>query len=157
VGLTGFCISPMRDSGAMTLPEFFEKRLGRKVRQVAGVIIVLSGLLNMGVFLRLGGEFLVAVTGMSPEGHQLEIMMSALLLGVCVYTILGGMLSVLVTDFMQFVIMSVGLIAVTFLIIFKTGWGNIVSTVETHYGAGGFEPWSNPDMGWPFIIFNGLV
>ena len=85
-------------SGAMTLPEFFEKRLGRKVRQVAGVIIVLSGLLNMGVFLRMGGEFLIGVTGMANDGHQLEIMMSALLIGVCVYTILGGMLSVLVTS-----------------------------------------------------------
>lgn len=157
VGMTGFCIKPMRDSGAMTLPEFFEKRLGRKVRQVSGAIIVLSGLLNMGVFLRMGGEFLIGVTGMSAEGHQLEIMMSALLIGVCVYTILGGMLSVLVTDFMQFVVMSVGLIAVTFLIIFKTGWGNIVDTVQTHYGAGGFSPWSNADMGWPFIVFNSLV
>jgi SSS family solute:Na+ symporter len=157
VGMTGFCIAPMRDSGAMTLPEFFEKRLGRKVRQVAGAIIVLSGLLNMGVFLRMGGEFLIGVTGMSAEGHQLEIMMSALLIGVCVYTILGGMLSVLVTDFMQFVVMSIGLIAVTFLIIFKTGWGNIINSVESNYGPGGFNPWVNPDMGWSFIIFNSLV
>ena len=34
--------------------------------------------------------------------------MTALLLMVAVYTILGGMLSVLVTDFLQFVVMSVG-------------------------------------------------
>lgn len=157
VGTTGFCIAPMRDSGAMTLPEFFEKRLGRKVRQVAGTIIVLSGLLNMGVFLRMGGEFLIGVTGMANDGHQLEIMMSGLLIGVCVYTILGGMLSVLVTDFMQFVVMSVGLIAVTVLIIVKTGWGNLVGTVETHYGAGGFNPFAHPDMGIPFVVFNALV
>jgi SSS family solute:Na+ symporter len=46
---------------------------------------------------------------------------------------------------------------VTFLIIFKTGWGNIINTVESNYGAGGFNPWVNPDMGWSFIIFNSLV
>ncbi len=60
-------------------------------------MIVLGGLLNMGVFLRVGGEFLVLVAGIDPQ--YLEIMMTVLLVGVAVYTILGGMLSVLVTDF----------------------------------------------------------
>src|SRR5690606_27858634 len=84
-------------------------------------------------------------------------MMTCLLVGVCLYTALGGMLSVLVTDFLQFVVMSLGLIAVTLLIIVKTGWQNIVQTVETHYGAGGFSPLSNPEMGWSYVIFNALV
>ena len=57
-------------------------------------------------------------------------MMTALLVGVAVYTILGGMLSVLVTDFLQFVVMSAGLIVVTFLILGKVGWGTLVSTVQ---------------------------
>ena len=56
--------------------------------------------------------------------------MTVLLVGVAVYTILGGMLSVLVTDFLQFVVMSAGLIAVTILILYKVGWDTIVETVE---------------------------
>ena len=73
------------------------------------MVIVLGGLLNMGVFLRVGGEFLVQVSGIETQtaGHNnyyLEIMMTVLLVGVAVYTILGGMLSVLVTDFLQFVV-----------------------------------------------------
>ena|SRR5438093_6912339 len=63
IGLTGFCIKPLRDSGAVTLPEMFEKRFGPRVRWASGVVIVLGGLLNMGVFLRTGGEFLVLVCG----------------------------------------------------------------------------------------------
>ena len=51
----------------------------------------------------------------------LEIMMTALLVGVAVYTILGGMLSVLVTDFLQFVVMSAGLIVVTVLVLGQVG------------------------------------
>ena len=43
--------------------------------------------------------------------------MTVLLVGVAVYTILGGMLSVLVTDFLQFVVMSVGLLVVSFLVL----------------------------------------
>ena len=157
VGRTGFCIEPMRRAGVMTLPELFENRFGPHIRWLSGLVIILSGLLNMGIYLRMGGEFLISVAGISPEGHTLEIIMSLLLVAVAVYTILGGMLSVLVTDFLQFVVMSAGLLIVTVLIIFSVGWGNLLSTVETHYGAGGFNPLVHPDMGWPYIIFNALV
>lgn len=157
IGKTGFCIEPMRQAGVMTLPEMFENRFGSHIRWLSGVVIILSGLLNMGIYLRMGGEFLISVAGISPGGHTLEIMMSALLLAVAVYTILGGMLSVLVTDFLQFVVMSAGMLLVTVLIIVKVGWGNLLGAVESHYGAGGFNPFVNPDMGWSFIIFNGLV
>ena len=152
VGLTGFVIKPLRDSGVMTIPELLEKRFGPRIRWAAGVVIVLGGLLNMGVFLRTGGQFLVLVSGL--DVSYLEIMMTALLVGVAVYTILGGMLSVLVTDFLQFVVMSVGLILVTILILMNVGWENLVTTVETQYGAGGFNPFVNPTMGWQYVLFN---
>jgi SSS family solute:Na+ symporter len=152
VGLTGFVIKPLRDSGVITIPELLHKRFGPRVRWAAGVVIVLGGLLNMGVFLRTGGQFLVLVAGL--DVRYLEIMMTALLVGVAVYTILGGMLSVLVTDFLQFVVMSAGLILVTILILMNVGWERLVTTVETHYGAGGFNPFVNPTMGWQYVLFN---
>lgn len=155
VGLTGFVIKPLRDSGVMTIPELFEKRFGQRIRWAAGVVIVLGGLLNMGVFLRTGGQFLVLVAGL--DVRYLEIMMTALLIGVAVYTILGGMLSVLVTDFMQFVVMSAGLIVVTILILVNVGWEKMVSTVETRYGAGGFNPFVNETMGWQYVLFNAML
>jgi solute:Na+ symporter, SSS family len=155
VGATGFCIKPLRESGAMTIPELFQARFGSRVRWASGVVIVLGGLLNMGVFLRTGGEFLVAVCGFNPK--YLEITMTALLVGVAVYTILGGMLSVLVTDFLQFVVMSAGLLVVTALILSQIGWDKLVAAVQSHYGEGGFNPIVNPEMGWPYIIFNLLL
>ncbi len=155
VGVTGFCIKPLRDSGVITIPELINKRFGPRIRWAAGVVIVLGGLLNMGVFLRTGGEFLVQVSGL--DVRYLEVMMTALLIGVAVYTILGGMLSVLVTDFLQFVVMSAGLIAVTVLILMNVGWEKLVSTVEIHYGAGGFNPFVNPTMGWEYVVFNAFL
>jgi len=152
VGLTGFVIKPLRDSGVMTIPELLEQRFGQRIRWAAGVVIVLGGLLNMGVFLRTGGQFLVLVAGL--DVRYLEIMMTALLVGVAVYTILGGMLSVLVTDFLQFIVMSAGLILVTILILLNVGWERLVTTVETSYGAGGFNPFVNPTMGWQYVLFN---
>jgi SSS family solute:Na+ symporter len=173
VGLTGFCVKPLRDAGVMTIPELFEKRFGTRIRWLAGVVIVLGGLLNMGVFLRTGGEFLICVCNFPAEtasaspgtfggfigSHYLEIAMTVLLLTVAVYTILGGMLSVLVTDFLQFVVMSIGLIAVTVLILASSdiGWEKLVATVEAKYGAGGFNPFVNDTMGWPYVLFNALL
>ncbi len=152
VGWTGFCVKPLRDSGAITIPELFEKRYGQFVRWLAGVVIVLGGLLNMGVFLRVGGQFLVVCCGM--DLRYLEIAMTVLLLGVAVYTILGGMLSVLVTDFLQFIVMSAGLLVVTVLVLMHVGWDRLVDTVEHNYGAGGFNPFIAPDLGWSFVLSN---
>ena len=59
-----FVIKPLRDSGVMTIPELFEKQFGQRVRWAAGVVIVLGGLLNMGVFLQHRRQFLVLVAGL---------------------------------------------------------------------------------------------
>jgi SSS family solute:Na+ symporter len=155
VGVTGFCVKPLRDSGVMTIPELFEKQFGSHIRWLAGVVIVLGGLLNMGVFLRTGGEFLVIVAGFDPG--YLEITMTALLLAVAIYTILGGMLSVLVTDFLQFIVMSIGLIAVTVLILTNIGWEKLAATVAQQYGEGGFNPFVHPKMGWQYVLFNAFL
>ncbi|MEQ1860867.1 MAG: sodium:solute symporter family protein [Chthoniobacteraceae bacterium] len=155
IGVSGFCVKPLRDSGAMTLPELFEKRFGKFVRWLAGVVIVLGGLLNMGVFLKIGGDFLCLVCGF--DLSYLAWVMGALLLMVAIYTILGGMLSVLVTDFLQFIVMSAGLLVVTVMILNHVGWEKIVATVEQHHGAGGFNPLANPNLGWAFVIFQILA
>jgi SSS family solute:Na+ symporter len=155
VGYTGFCVKKLRDSGVMTIPELFEQRFGKSVRWLAGVVIVLGGLLNMGVFLRVGGQFLVVCCGMNLR--YLELAMTVLLIGVAIYTILGGMLSVLVTDFLQFIVMSAGLILVTFLVLSKVGWGALTQTVHTSYQQGGFNPFVAPGLGWPFVLSNLLT
>ena len=155
IGITGFCVKPLRDSGVLTIPELFETRYGKFIRWLSGVVIVLGGLLNMGVFLRIGGEFLVLVSGMNEK--YLVITMTALLLMVAIYTIMGGMLSVLVTDFLQFIVMSVGLLAVTYLILGKLGWSAIVDAVEKTHGAGGFNPFVNPKLGFEYVLAHALV
>jgi SSS family solute:Na+ symporter len=143
----------------MTVPELFEQRYGKFVRWLAGVVIVLGGLLNMGVFLRIGGEFLVVACGVDPQQGASAILtvMTVLLLAVATYTILGGMLSVLVTDFLQFVVMSAGLIVVTLFVLWKVGWSQITAGVEAKLGPGGFNPFLNADLGWPFVVSNLLT
>ncbi len=155
IGWTGFCVKPLRDAGVITIAELFEQRFGSRIRWWSGVVIVLGGLLNMGVFLRTGGEFLVIVCGFNKE--YLEITMTLMLIAVGFYTIVGGMLSVLVTDYLQFLVMSVGMLAVTALTLWNVPWDQLASTVEQHYGAGGFNPLVREGLGWRYIVFQALV
>ena len=155
VGYTGFCIRPLRDSGVVTVAELFEKRFGQRIRWASGVVIVLGGLLNMGIFLRQGGEFLVTVAGLNED--YLEITMTALLVAVAIYTIVGGMLSVLVTDYLQFVVMSAGLLAVTLVTLYQVPWQTLVDTVDQKYGAGGYNAFINEELGWSWVVFNGML
>ena len=138
VGTTGFCIKPLRNHNVVTIPELFDSVFGEKVRWASGVVIVLGGLLNMGVFLRQAGDLLAVVCGFDLQ--YLEIIMTIILLGIALYTILGGMLAVLVTDYLQFVVMGIGLLAVVLLLISKFGWTNLYQSLDTHLGERAFNP-----------------
>ena len=138
VGWTGFCIRPLRDQQVITIPELFERKFGQRVRWASGLVIVLGGLLNMGVFLRMAGDFLVRTMGINPQ--YLEIMMTLLLVIVAAYTILGGMFSVLVTDYLQFIVMGFGLVSVVLLFYFQFGWENLSQHLDAEYGQAAFNP-----------------
>ena len=162
VGRTGFVIGPLRRAGVMTIPELFQKRFGTKVRWLAGLFIVLGGVLNMGIFLRLGGEFLVAATGM--PAHWLEWVMTVLLSMILFYTVLGGMLSVLVTDYLQFIVKGMGIVVTSIIVIASVGWGNLVHGLwqcwdATAAGAGQtlkahpFNPFHASNFGWGYLLW----
>jgi SSS family solute:Na+ symporter len=76
---------------------------------------------------------------------------------VTAYTILGGMLSVLITDFLQFIVMSAGLLVVTILILLHVGWDQIATAVEQKYGAAAFNPFVSPKLGWSYVVFQLLL
>jgi len=89
--------------------------------------------LNMGIFLRLGGEFLVHATGLPPG--WLEWVMTFLLGLVLIYTVLGGMLSVLVTDYLQFIVLGLGIVVTSVLVVGSLGWTNLVQGLREAWGA----------------------
>jgi len=159
VGLTGFIVVPLRRMKVMTIPEFYEKRFGRGVRILGGIILALSGILNMGMFLKAGSLFVMGITGLTRPVH-LNIIMSVLLGMVLLYTTLGGMVSVVVLDYIQFVVLSLGLLAASLLSIRYLGWGNIIETVSQLKGRAGFDPFHGEGFGVPYVVwmfFLGLV
>src|ERR1051325_384787 len=162
VGRTGFIIGPLRRAGVMTIPELFQKRFGTRVRWLAGLFVVMGGLLNMGIFLRLGGEFLVAATGMPVR--WLEWVMTVLLGMILLYTVLGGMLSVLVTDYLQFIVKGAGIVVTSLIVISSIGWTNLVTNLWLCFDgslagsgqtlkANPFNPLHPTNFGWGYVLW----
>ena len=153
IGKTGFLVSRLRHLRIMTVPEMYELKYSRGVRLLGGCILGLAGTLNMSLFPILGSKFVVGFTGM-PESWTNPVMI-ALLVIVVFYTLMGGMVSVVLTDFAQFVLLTLGFFLGTFFILNHPdlGFGTIVSSLETHKGAAAFDPIGNPSFGWTFIIY----
>jgi SSS family solute:Na+ symporter len=153
IGLTGFIVYKLRSLEIMTIPEFYEKRFNRRVRWVGGIILTLGGILNMGLFLQAGARFMMGVTGYSnPAG--LKLFMSAMLIMVLIYTVLGGMISVVLNDFLQFIVLSVGMIIASIFVINKIGWNNLFKAPEAANSIAWFNPVAEgSDFGTIYVIF----
>ncbi len=180
VGLTGFMIAGLRRSGAMTLAEYYQMRFAPGVRLLGGIIIAAAGILNMGVFLKVGALFLQKISGM-PEALNLvnpatglvvvnlpvlNLIMTVLLALVLAYTLLGGMVSVVITDYLQFVVLSAGIGLATFCVLTHHtvgGLEGIVQAVSDHRGPPGFNPFARQvtaggavGLGVVFIIWQSM-
>ncbi len=166
LGTTGFAISRLRQLNLLTIPEYFEKRFNRKVRILAGLICAGAGILNMGLFPKMGATFITYATGLgATDGDSTQIVnlvTSLLIVLVLLYTVVGGMVSVMVTDFLQFGVLSVGLaLGIYFCLAAPDlGWSNIVNTLAEHRGEAAFNPFVSPSeggYGWIWVLFNVLV
>ena len=153
VGRTGFVITRLREMQILTVPEYFEKRYGRGVRVLAGVLMALGGSLNLGIFPIIEARFLGVVTGIPSQ--YLGWTMAALLLIALAYTALGGMVSLIVTNYVQYVFLAAGTLIVTLVCLREVGWGGMVSAVEGHMGGHGMNPIE--DLGVGFILWQILL
>lgn len=183
IGLTGFVVRGLRNSGVTTVAEFYERRYSRGVRLLGGVIIATAGILNYGVFLKVEAEFVRIITDVpdielrilaGDEGQgvfaaepdsestraaapsaatsqrdgviqvsSIKLVMTVLVMIVLLYTLMGGMVSVALTDYIQFIVLTLGMGGATYWVLSKSGIGGfqgLVDAVETHRPEFGFNP-----------------
>ncbi len=157
VGLTGFVVAPLRRTGVLTVPEFYEKRFGRDIRLIGGTIMVLAGVLNMGLFLKVAAIYILPFLPPEVGGASIEIIM-VVLLGIAVsYTAFGGMRAVIVTDILQFILMAFGLIALAIYLTDIVPLSEAISTVQSLKGEGGFNPLLSEGFGADYILWMVIV
>ncbi len=163
LGSTGLVIERLRELNLMTIPEYFEKRFDRRVRVVGGIICAVAGILNMGLFPKMGAVFITYATGLAGESgdatSMVNLITSLLIILVLVYTVLGGMVSVIITDYVQFVVLSIGM---GFGLYFcfthpDLGWNTMTQALAEHRGERMFNPVAAGGYGWTWICFNFMV
>ena len=151
IGFTGFVIYKLRSMRIMTVPEFYERKYSRGVRWVGGSVMAVGGILNMGIFIRLAADFINAVSGISDV--YLSITSTILVIIILFYTVWGGMVSVILTDYLHYVTAMIGFLIATVFILQKVGYFNILHAVRLHLGSAGLNPFSSSQYGILFIIY----
>jgi SSS family solute:Na+ symporter len=155
LGKTGFVIKTFRELGLVTIPEYFQSRFSRGVRVLAGIMMVGGGALNFGVFPVLDSTFLNIVTGI-PQRYILWTIICLMTI-VLLYTVLGGMVSVVVTSYVQYLLLFLAMVIITVFCFKVVGLRAMVATVHSRMGAEGFNPLSHPAFGWTFILWQTLT
>lgn len=123
VGL--FIAGPWRKTGVLTAAEFVRERLGEKAQQFYTYLILFLSLAYAGAFLYPVAKLVNVSTGFS-------ITACVILLGVLImiYTAVGGLWAVMITDVLQFVILTAAVIIVVPLALGHVGgWEGFTSKV----------------------------
>jgi len=155
IGRTGFIIDHLRNLQIRTVPEYFEIRFGRGIRWIAGLACFFTGILNMGIFLQVESKFIAVIMGLHNE--QLPLVMGIILSIVLVYTIFGGMYTVVITDIIQFFVIIIGAIIICYYAFTCAGGiSGMISVVRQNYGSAGINLRIAPNYGILFLIWTSL-
>ena len=139
VSLSGWVVYRYRQTRAMTLAQFFEMRYSRRFRVFAGCIIFIAGVLNMGIFPAVGARFFILFCNLPIYKVTLFDHMTidltyaalmALLLSISLtFVFTGGLVTVIITDFIQGTFFNVLLCAVTAYLLLTIPWSQFVTTM----------------------------
>ncbi|MGN0390197.1 MAG: sodium/proline symporter PutP [Wujia sp.] len=114
----------IKAGNAMTIPEYLSNRFRDKkqiLKAISAVVIVIFFLVYAASAFSAGGKLFASVAGL--EYHKALAVGAVVIL---VYTFLGGFLAVCTTDFVQGLMMLIGVIAVPVIAVCILGTGNIV-------------------------------
>jgi len=135
-----------------TIPEYLEKRFSYAVRAYASTIaIILNVLVDIAATLYAGG----LVINLIFPGFALWQIIVGLALIAGVYTITGGLSSVMYTDAVQAVILIFGSTLITVMAYNQIGgWESVKAITDpTHFDV--MKPIDDPTMPWP-SVFTGV-
>ena len=160
-GIIGLGIKRFRATKVQTLPQFYEMRFNRRVRIFAGITLALGGVLNMAIFPIVGSQFLMEFLGIANvtlvdlgfyQFQTFHLVLLIVLALACFFTMIGGMVGVVLTDYLQSVLLFVGITIITILVLKVTGFSGIRQAIDENLGNAAFNPLSTRSIGPVFVI-----
>lgn len=135
-----------------TLADFYHDRFGKNVEKLAVAILLISSIVWGAAQIRAFGQVIAATTSLPVQ--------STILIGfvvVVTYSMLGGLLGDILTDFVQGLILIVGLAAILFVIVYQDGFQPFIQSPERlSLFAPGETFWQRLDR-WMIPILGSLV
>ena len=133
-----FLAPKFRAATVKTVPEYFRRRYGKSAGLITAIIMLLPLIgLTAGQFIA-SSVILSTMLGIS---YKTAVIIVAVV--VTIYSIMGGLWSVTLTDFIQVFLIIIGMIiAMPFAMRLAGGWGNVVANVpaETFDMFKGYSP-----------------
>jgi solute:Na+ symporter, SSS family len=160
-GILGFGIKRFRATKCMTVAQYIQERYrSKRLRLLVGFVLGLSGILNIAIMPKVEGEFLAAFLGLPADFHcfgfdisTVTMIVVILLFFAGLFTFLGGMITVVVTDYIQSVILFGTLIFVSFFTVFKIGVVPIHESLQVNLGSGAYNPFASSSYGVVWVLW----
>ena len=146
--LVAYFIAPAwRKTNNLTAAEFVRDRLGEGVQKFFTYLILILSLAYSGAFLYPVAKIINVSTGVS-------INACVIILGLLIvlYTVVGGLWAVIITDVLQFVILSASVVIVVYLSLREVGGFERFSRNVPE----NFFDWTSGEYSWWFIIGVGI-
>jgi len=137
ITLTGWVVYRFRETRCLTLAQFFEVRYSRRFRIYAGFLVWLSGIVNFGIFPYVASNFFVYFCGLPPKFALLGMTIPTywpimlVTLGMALlYTVIGGQITVMVTDCLQGIFCGAGLLLLCIFLLSQYAWPDIIHSMK---------------------------
>jgi SSS family solute:Na+ symporter len=146
-------------SGVATLPDFLEKRYDRSSRDWLAIVSVVSAVIIHIAFSMLAGGIALKTL----FGLNMYVSVIVICIITAIYTIVGGLKAVVVTESIQTVVLLAGAIIITYAAFHRMGgWQPMVNVLKSHHetnklsmlrphGDSSGMPWYAVFLGYPIL------
>lgn len=146
-------------SGVATLPDFLEKRYDRSSRDWLAIISVVSAIIIHIAFSMLAGGIVLKTL----FGLNMYVSVIVICIITAIYTIIGGLKAVVVTESIQTVVLLTGAFIISYAAFHKMGgWGPMTDVLKSKgeldklsmmrpHGDSSGMPWYTVFLGYPIL------
>ncbi len=167
LSMSGWVTYRFRQTRALTIAQYLEKRYSRRFRIFAGIVAWASGVMNFGLFPVVGARFFVHFCGL-PESvnvagfsvSTLALVMAFLLIVSLYIVFVGGQIAVIVTDFVQGIFCNIVFVVLIGMLLFSIfNWSEIITALKiSPPGESLIHPFHTSKMKdfnvWYYILFS---